>query len=163
MFSLIITIVSIALVVALVAATLYHGGDTLTQGRVTAKASEYVAGAQQIAGAYTMNQALNGQNAATVQALISAGTLKSVPALFIADAMSTAIIPKGVDGSPFTYLRSPYESLTLEECHALDKLAGRAPTPEGSFPVQYPTANGFDTWHAYGCYLGESYSFYFKV
>lgn len=66
MFSLIITIVSIALVVALVAATMYHGGDTLTQGRVTADAAAFVSGAQQIAGAQTMHLSLTSELATTV-------------------------------------------------------------------------------------------------
>ena len=66
MFSLIITIVSIALVVALVAATMYHGGDTLTQGRVTADAAAFVSGAQQIAGAQVMHLSLEGVAATTV-------------------------------------------------------------------------------------------------
>lgn len=50
MFSLIITIISIALVVALIAATAYYGGDTLTEGRISADAASYVAGGQQLAG-----------------------------------------------------------------------------------------------------------------
>jgi len=66
MFSLIITIVAIALVVALVAATMYHGGDTLTQGRTTADAAAFVTGAQQISGAAVMHLSLTGVEATTV-------------------------------------------------------------------------------------------------
>jgi hypothetical protein len=66
MFSLIITIVAIALVVALVAATMYHGGDTLTQGRTTADAAAFVTGAQQISGAAVMHLSLTGTDATTV-------------------------------------------------------------------------------------------------
>jgi len=66
MFSLIITIVAIALVVALVAATMYHGGDTLTQGRTTADAAAFVTGAQQISGAEVMHLSLTGNPASTV-------------------------------------------------------------------------------------------------
>jgi hypothetical protein len=73
MFSLIITIVAIALVVALVAATMYHGGDTLTQGRTTADAAAFVTGAQQISGAAVMHLSLTGQDATTVSGG-SAGT-----------------------------------------------------------------------------------------
>lgn len=54
MFSLIITIISIALVAALAVATLYYGGNTLSQGRLGAQAAAYVTGAQQIAGASIM-------------------------------------------------------------------------------------------------------------
>lgn len=68
MFSLIITIISIALVVALVAATMYHGGDVLTQGREKADAAAFVAGAQQISGASSMKLALEGIQATAVDA-----------------------------------------------------------------------------------------------
>ena len=160
MFSLIITIVSIALVVALVAATMYHGGDTLTQGRSTAKAAEYVAGAQQIAGAFTMHQALTGATASNTGELVTAGMLKSVPSnLFIVNKNPSSEIP-------FSHLRSG-ENLTLEECHAFDKLAGRSPTPEGQFPGPFLSQPGvllgYDEFHAFGCYQGEGYAFYFKI
>ncbi|KVP75152.1 hypothetical protein WJ96_05160 [Burkholderia ubonensis] len=66
MFSLIITIISIALVVALVAATMYSGGDTLTNGRTSADAAAFVTGAQQISGAQVMHLSLEGKVATTV-------------------------------------------------------------------------------------------------
>lgn len=79
MFSLIITIVSIALVVALVAATMYHGGDTLTQGRTTADAAAFVSGAQQVGGAAVMFQSLESVEATSVDALVTAKYLASAP------------------------------------------------------------------------------------
>lgn len=81
MFSLIITIVSIALVVALVAATMYHGGDTLTQGRTTADAAAFVSGGQQIAGAQVMRLSLVGTEAADVATLITDKYLSSAPVI----------------------------------------------------------------------------------
>ncbi|MBU9200009.1 hypothetical protein KTD31_01150 [Burkholderia multivorans] len=66
MFSLIITIVSIALVVALVAATMYSGGDTLTQGRTAADAAAFVTAGQQIGGAQVMHMSLTSVPATTV-------------------------------------------------------------------------------------------------
>ncbi|KWA84083.1 hypothetical protein WL29_22215 [Burkholderia ubonensis] len=75
MFSLIIAIVSIALVVALVAATMYYGGDSLTQGRTTADAAAFVSGAQQIAGAQTMHLSLTGTPAATVSGGVAGSDL----------------------------------------------------------------------------------------
>jgi len=79
MFSLIITIVSIALVVALVAATMYYGGDTLTQGRTQADAAAFVAGAQQITGAASMFIALEGAAPADIDALVTQNYLSSLP------------------------------------------------------------------------------------
>ena len=56
MFSLIITIISIALVAALAVATIYYGGSAFTQGTAKANASALVAGAQQITGAISLYQ-----------------------------------------------------------------------------------------------------------
>lgn len=79
MFSLIITIVSIALVVALVAATMYYGGDTLTQGRNSADAAAFVTGAQQISGAVQLHRALESEDPADVAALQASGHLNGAP------------------------------------------------------------------------------------
>lgn len=81
MFSLIITIVSIALVVALVAATMYHGGDTLTQGRTQADAAAFVAGAQQVGGAAVMYQAMESAAPVDAAALVTGNYLSSLPAV----------------------------------------------------------------------------------
>jgi hypothetical protein len=70
MFTLIIAIISIALIVATIAATMYHGGDTLTQGRTAADAAAFVTGAQQISGAEVMHLSLTS----TVATTVSGGT-----------------------------------------------------------------------------------------
>ena len=54
MFSLIITVISIALVAALAVSTLYFGGDAFNAGSDKAKASTLVNQAQQIDGANTI-------------------------------------------------------------------------------------------------------------
>lgn len=79
MFSLIITIVSIALVVALVAATMYSGGDTLNQGRARAEAAAFVNGGQQVGGAAAMHVAMESVQPADVAALVSKKYLATVP------------------------------------------------------------------------------------
>lgn len=85
MFSLIISIVAIALVVALVAATMYHGGDVLTSGRNRADAAAFVTGAQQIAGAAQMFLSLEGSlptsinGASDATSLVTKGYLATVP------------------------------------------------------------------------------------
>lgn len=73
MFSLIITIISIALVAALAVATIYYGGDAFNQGTTKAKASTIVNHAQQIAGANTLYKSNTGGFALDVAALASAG------------------------------------------------------------------------------------------
>lgn len=72
MFSLIISIISIALVAALAAATVYFGGAAFNKGGAGADASAFINAAQQIAGAYTL-AATDGDNATTL-AQLSDGT-----------------------------------------------------------------------------------------
>lgn len=54
MFSLIISIISIALVAALAAATVYFGGSAFNKGGAGADASTFVNAGQQISGAFTL-------------------------------------------------------------------------------------------------------------
>lgn len=54
MFSLIISIISIALVAALAAATVYFGGAAFNKGTAGADASAFINAGQQIAGAFTL-------------------------------------------------------------------------------------------------------------
>lgn len=54
MFSLIISIISIALVAALAAATVYFGGAAFNKGGAGADASTFINAGQQIAGAFTL-------------------------------------------------------------------------------------------------------------
>lgn len=79
MFSLIITIISIALVAALAVATIYYGGDAFNQGTTKAKASTIVNQAQQVAGANTLYKSNTGSFAADVSALVSKAYLGSAP------------------------------------------------------------------------------------
>jgi hypothetical protein len=160
LFSLIITIVAIALVVALVAATMYHGGDTLTQGRASSTASELVSGAQQIAGAYRMSQALHNNDVASATELVSARLLASIPGRFDEfGGQTTAIWAKGKSGAPFAFIKDTNGSLTIEVCQALDKMAGRAPVVENDLPG----FGDFAHYNAYGCYQSEGIGFYFKI
>jgi len=73
MFSLIITIISIALVAALALATLYYGGSAFSQGSAKANASSIIEQAQQIAGANTLyaNNVGGGSYATGISTLIA--------------------------------------------------------------------------------------------
>lgn len=81
MFSLIITIVSIALVVALVAATIYYGADTLTRGQAAANAAGIVSGGEQMVAALQTHYAITGSYPLTLDALRTGGYLTSFPKL----------------------------------------------------------------------------------
>lgn len=75
MFSLIIVIVSIALVVALVASTMYHGGSTLTDAGRQAQAAQFLNEGAQLRGALVFHQAQTGEMASTVGELVGSKTL----------------------------------------------------------------------------------------
>jgi hypothetical protein len=66
MFALIISIIAIALVVALAGATLYYGGDAFSKGSARSTAAALVNQGQQIAGAWTLYKADHGGTAPTV-------------------------------------------------------------------------------------------------
>ncbi len=79
MFSLIITIISIALVAALALATLYFGGDAFNQGSAKAAAATVVNQAQQINGANTLHFLDEQVYATDVAALVTGEYLASAP------------------------------------------------------------------------------------
>ena len=119
MFSLIITIVSIALVVALVAATMYHGGDTLTQGRVTADAAAFVSGAQQVGGAATMYLSLEGSAPADVAALVTKSYLASAP---VVKGTALALATEVIGTKTVNTVESTVTSAAV--CQQINKAAG---------------------------------------
>lgn len=79
MFSLIITIISIALVAALALATLYYGADAFSQGRVKAEAAKIRVQGQQIQAAADLFRFRMGRYPNQVAELVSADYLKSIP------------------------------------------------------------------------------------
>lgn len=79
MFSLIITIISIALVAALALATLYYGGTAFNQGRAKADAAKLLTQTQQLLGAADMFIAREGRVPNGTAELVSLGYLKSAP------------------------------------------------------------------------------------
>ena len=123
MFSLIITIVSIALVVALVAATMYHGGDTLTQGRNSADASAYVNGAQQVAAAAVMQDTTTGALPADAAAQVAGKFLTSIPVV-------KGVTP-AIDGVARTI---SYTGVTPAVCTQINSNAGSA-TPSAQLDL----------------------------
>lgn len=177
MFSLIIAIVSIALVVALVAATSYHGGDTVTKARATASASEVVSAGQQVMGALTMHHALNGAYPSSIDELMTGGMLKSLPQLAAADSNSGGfeLVPSahaelvfddqwGYDAiAPHLVYRS--NKLTAEVCAEVNRISSDAPivlteadashltaqcvsTPDGLL-VLFINGQSTKTWNAF--------------
>lgn len=87
MFSLIITVISIALVAALALATIYYGGSAFNKGSDGAKAAQLINEGQQINAAVAMHNAENtaagGAGATDIAGLVTANYLAQVPQSFL--------------------------------------------------------------------------------
>ena len=82
MFSLIITIISIALVAALAIATIYYGGSAFTRGTADANASALMSIGQQVQGAAVLFANDNaGALPGSVTALVTGNYLNSSPSI----------------------------------------------------------------------------------
>ena len=82
MFSLIISIIAIALVAALALASIYYGGDAFQEGTAKAEASTVINQGQQVQAAFTMAEIDEKDEVAggiTLATLVSDGYLKENP------------------------------------------------------------------------------------
>lgn len=80
MFSIIITIISIALVALLALATIYYGGSSFNRSSAEANATKVLTQAQQILSADQLYRADHpGKKPTSMQELVDAGYLKSIP------------------------------------------------------------------------------------
>lgn len=96
MFSLVITIISIALVAALALATLYYGGNAFNQGHAAAEAAKLRVQGQQLIAAAELYYARTGVWMDDVPTLVAAGYLKSVPLAQVVVAPAWAATPWGM-------------------------------------------------------------------
>lgn len=81
MFSLVITLVAIALVTALTLVTLYYGGSGFSKGSEKANAAQLIATGQQIAGALQLRDAdLRVQGQEPLDSMPASPYLRTVPA-----------------------------------------------------------------------------------
>lgn len=81
MFSLIITIISIALVAALALATLYYGGSSFNKGDAQSRATQVVVQGQQLLAAADLFYADNQRWPASMDELVEKSYLKQVPSV----------------------------------------------------------------------------------
>jgi hypothetical protein len=79
MFSLLITIISIALVAALAVATIYYGGDVFKKGGAKAESARIMTGGAQINGAVETYKATQGKVPDTLNDLVTSKFLSSIP------------------------------------------------------------------------------------
>jgi hypothetical protein len=90
MFSLIITIIAIALVAALALATLYYGGPIFNEGADRAQAAKLSAQGQQIMGAMELYRAEKGVYPQSLNDLVADEYLKSIPVAQAEEAKALA-------------------------------------------------------------------------
>ena len=159
MFSLIITIISIALVAAIAVATLYYGGSQFSQGTAKAQADQIISGAQQIAGANTLyaNNVGGGKyDGSGVSDLVTQGFLSATPT--VATSVGGSFSLQG--GTASNTVQLLLSSTASAVCAAIEKASGSmsasasattAPNTSQSSTSQY------DCWNASG-----TYTFQFK-
>jgi hypothetical protein len=120
MFSLIISIISIALVAALAAATVYFGGAAFNKGSAGADASTFINAGQQVAGAFTLAFA-DGYSPATVDDLNSGSSVTN-------NEVYLAQVPtyKGTALTTFDTTETNYISLANVSGQVCDEINKRA-------------------------------------
>lgn len=98
MFSLIITIISIALVTALALATIYYGGNAFRQGGDAADAARFINEGQQLSGAASVYNAAEQADLALIADLTTKEYVASVPTGWTLDATNTLFELDAIDG-----------------------------------------------------------------
>lgn len=152
MFSLIITIISIALVAALALATIYYGGTAFSRGNDGATAARLINEGQQINGAVTMYLADVAGNSVATGVVAGADSivqvselapayLSQVPSSFATPAATTAAAAAG----------NIQVASTSGVCAEVNKRAG---------VTTAPTAVG-DATTLYGCLANNTFFYKF--
>lgn len=141
MFSLIITIVAIALVVGLIVATMYHGGsETMSKGKQQAEISKSLNELSQIQGALTAYHADTGNYASSIQDL-APKYLSSIP-----DGWGVEVPSQVAFESSRILLGS--EEQKLESCKEINTRLGIATDP--------PSCADIDSTFAGCCVVPDS-------
>lgn len=120
MFSLIITIISIALVAVLALASIYYGGNAVGQGSDSARASQLINEGQQLQGLAAMSTA-QGNTVTAVGDLVTTGHL------------SQEVPGWDVDGTAFVRAAAATgeETLTAAACAEVNNRSNAAPDVAG--------------------------------
>jgi hypothetical protein len=159
MFSLIITIISIALVAAIAVATLYYGGSQFSQGTAKAQADQIISGAQQIAGANTLyaNNVGGGKyDGSGVGDLVTQGFLSATPT--VATSVGGSFTLQG--GTAANTVQLLLSSTAPAVCAAIEKASGSMSASASATTAPNTTQSStaqYDCWNASG-----TYTFQFK-
>lgn len=122
MFSLLITIVAVAVVVALVMAMMYHGGsDTVAKGKQQTEIAQSLNELGQISAALTQYRANTGTDAPSLQALVPQ-YLSSIPAGWGVEVPSQVAFES-------SRLLQGTETQKAESCQEINTRLGHPGTP----------------------------------
>jgi hypothetical protein len=147
MFSLIITIISIALVAALALATLYYGGSAFNRGSAGAEAARLINEGQQVNGAVTIakaDQAAGATGVTTWAGLVSGNYLSQLPSgLGLTDAGTIGTVTKVLTNA--------------DVCTEINKRAGHVGAVTGATAADAPGVYGC------GTIATVANTFYFKM
>ncbi|CAN7638905.1 hypothetical protein LJR129_004930 [Acidovorax sp. LjRoot129] len=128
MFSLIIAVVSIVLVVALVAASFYYGGDAMADGKKQADTAGLINQSQQIAAAFEMYIADNPSVTSVSISDLAPIYLTSVP-----DGWTLSSVPMPALNGYVAYPIAGTDSAKLQTCTEVNKKMGiTGPVPSCS-------------------------------
>lgn len=123
MFSLIITIISIALVAALALATIYYGGSAFSRGGDAAKASQLINEGQQINGAFALARAdAQASGSAAPAALVD-----------LVNGNYLAQVPAGWTLGATTFAGSVVATVSPSVCAEVNKKGGSATVAGGQY------------------------------
>ena len=145
MFSLIITIISIALVAALAIATIYYGGSAFTQGNAKSSASTLTAQAQQIMGAVTLYRNDGNNTTGLAVADLAPTYLQSVP------AMPAAVVDTDVWSLGAGANSASINVVSLDVCKQVNKSIGEGESVVVSSVRQYSCTGAADCSVATPC------------
>lgn len=150
MFSLIISIISIALVAALAAATVYFGGAAFNKGAAGADASAFINAGQQIAGAFTLasadSVAVTSVDSLNPDYLAQIPTYKGTSLVLAANDSGTA----DVDESEYVTVTA---RITADICTEINKRANGETSP--GVVAAVTAIDGL-----YGCVTATNNAFY---
>lgn len=93
MFSLVIALISIALVAALAAATVYFGGEAMARGDAAARAAKILVQGQQVLGAAELFYADNHRWPSSLEELVANNYLRAIPAVPVQTALGEVTAP----------------------------------------------------------------------
>jgi hypothetical protein len=121
MFSLIITLISIALVAALALATLYYGGSSWTRGAAGANAAMLANQGQQLLAALTLYYTEHSAYPATLDELVTGEYLKTVPVPPASLAAAPSLVaPALAAGEAWTMLAAGQPAAMVRDAVAQD-------------------------------------------